>query len=329
MFVFECKICGKRLKKGGNHLLCAHSINVMDYVVKYEKIDIVGLYLKQGFSAKQIAEKIKKETEGIFPTKKSILDFLKEKGIKRRNTSQAIKSWSELRGGPWNKGLTKEEHPSIMKYAVSRMGENNPYYLMDEESRARVRYWEYKSEEELKEIRSRSGDALKKKYESGEVVPYAILNPEWEKENLKKRREGYERWLKENKEGIRLPTSKKERKIGKILVSLGKKFSKQFNIEGERFRYDFMLKEEKLIIEFNGTYWHCDPRKYEENFFHTKKQKTAKEIWEYDKQKRIHAEKNGYGYLVIWEDDIRKKTTGEFEDCVKEEICKYVKLLKS
>lgn len=62
----------------------------------------------------------------------------------------------------------------------------------------------------------------------------------------------------------------------------------------------------KLLIEYNGDYWHCNPKKYNENYFNKKKNKTAKEIWEYDNKKLYISKKLGYACEVIWESDYKK-----------------------
>ncbi|MEK7499449.1 MAG: hypothetical protein AAB649_02490, partial [Patescibacteria group bacterium] len=57
---------------------------------------------------------------------------------------------------------------------------------------------------------------------------------------------------------------------------------------------DILFREKKLIVEFNGDYWHCNPQKYAADFFHKNKQKTAQEIWEEDAKRQQVLEKNGY-----------------------------------
>ena len=54
------------------------------------------------------------------------------------------------------------------------------------------------------------------------------------------------------------------------------------------YQADIIIKELKLIIEFNGTYWHADSRFYKETDLIKKKQKTAKEIWS-DDEKRLNS----------------------------------------
>lgn len=57
------------------------------------------------------------------------------------------------------------------------------------------------------------------------------------------------------------------------------------------------------IIEFNGDFWHANPKLYESTFYNLKTHCTAQEIWnvEYERTKRLLD--SGYKVLVIWEFD--------------------------
>jgi G:T-mismatch repair DNA endonuclease (very short patch repair protein) len=70
--------------------------------------------------------------------------------------------------------------------------------------------------------------------------------------------------------------------------------------------FDIFIPTINLLIEYNGDYWHCNPNKYLSDYFNHKKNKTAKEIWEYDLNKLYLAKNNGYNCLVIWESDYKK-----------------------
>lgn len=66
---------------------------------------------------------------------------------------------------------------------------------------------------------------------------------------------------------------------------------------------DIYLPEKKLAIEFDGTYWHADPRFYSENQLIGVKNITAKEIWEKDKEKDLLCEQAGIKLIRIKEYD--------------------------
>lgn len=84
--------------------------------------------------------------------------------------------------------------------------------------------------------------------------------------------------------------------------------NKQFFIYDKKEKsfnsYDFVFN--KKIIEFNGDYWHTNPKIYKSDFLNLRKQMYAYEIWEYDKKKIKKAKEKGYNLLVIWESDYKQ-----------------------
>lgn len=70
------------------------------------------------------------------------------------------------------------------------------------------------------------------------------------------------------------------------------------NNESKWLYPDFIFN--KIIIEYNGKYWHCMPDFYKDDFrLHTGK--TAREIWDYDNHKKEIYMKEGYSVLTVWE----------------------------
>jgi hypothetical protein len=94
---------------------------------------------------------------------------------------------------------------------------------------------------------------------------------------------------------------KEKEVLAKLNEHLSEKLKYQFFITGIPGCFDF--GRNKKVIEFNGDYWHCNPLKYQPDFFHTIKQKTALEIWENDYKKQLLAKQAGYDIMVIWEND--------------------------
>lgn len=70
-----------------------------------------------------------------------------------------------------------------------------------------------------------------------------------------------------------------------------------------RFSADICIEDIKLIIEYNGTFWHCDPRKYRPEYVNPRLKKFAKEVWEKDERKISTFKSAGYSTITIWEDD--------------------------
>lgn len=82
----------------------------------------------------------------------------------------------------------------------------------------------------------------------------------------------------------------------------------------QAFAYDFMINNK--IIEFQGDYWHCNPKLYEASFYNKVKQLSAEEIWKYDKVKKECAEYYGYKILYIWEYDYNQNSEETLQKCI-------------
>ena len=101
-----------------------------------------------------------------------------------------------------------------------------------------------------------------------------------------------------NKYGI----SNGEKEVYGFLTGKNIKVEQQFVLLGDKvWVYDFRVGNK--LIEFNGDYYHCNPRKYASEFFVKKLNKSAKEIWEADENKKQAALEVGYEFHVIWEKD--------------------------
>jgi len=72
------------------------------------------------------------------------------------------------------------------------------------------------------------------------------------------------------------------------------------------FYHDYVMNDIKLIIEFNGDYWHANPNIYVDDFYHTIRKMTAKDIWAAQRYKNKLAENKGYQVIEIWESDYKK-----------------------
>jgi len=71
--------------------------------------------------------------------------------------------------------------------------------------------------------------------------------------------------------------------------------------------FDFVIKDNKKIIEFNGDKFHANPTIYNKNDISLKfLNKTAEEIWNEDKIKHDLAKNKGYDIFVVWESDYLK-----------------------
>jgi hypothetical protein len=315
MLKMICKICKKDIFLLARHVRI-HNITGLEYYDIYENINfIVNSYIG-GMSALDISKEIKKQNIGFSPSKKQILDYLESKHIPRRNASEARKLNIQKDGGVWNKGLTKYQHPSIMKYSLSRMGENNPIFKLTKEERIKNLYINNCTEEERKNLCGQIFKTLKEKYASGEIIHCSASDPENYKINHDKMMIGYKNWLiTGNRKDF--TESVNENKIGSFLIEKDIKFIKHYTFKS-MFEYDYYLPDFSMVIDYFGKYWHCDPRCYNEEFVHTRRRKTAKEIWNYEKRRIAYAKENCEYFVVIWETDVLKLTESQFKGLVYE-----------
>jgi very-short-patch-repair endonuclease len=110
--------------------------------------------------------------------------------------------------------------------------------------------------------------------------------------------------------------SKKEIQIVKEIRNKKLKVVESYRIDTKIC--DIYIPKFNLIIEYNGDYWHCNPKKYEPNFINKVKNKTAKEIWDYDKSKVDLILEKGYNLEIVWESDLKKNP-----DIINKIIDKY------
>lgn len=70
-----------------------------------------------------------------------------------------------------------------------------------------------------------------------------------------------------------------------------------------KYAFDFVYNNK--IIEFNGDYWHANPKIYDKTFINKTNGYTAKEIWKRDKDKIKYAKNHGYDVYTVWESDFK------------------------
>ena len=97
--------------------------------------------------------------------------------------------------------------------------------------------------------------------------------------------------------------SKREKEIVKEIKLLGYKTIHSYRVDSKIC--DIFIPSLNLIIEYFGDYWHCNPKKYDSDYFNKKKNKFAWELWDYDKKKIDLIKSYGYNLEVVWEGDLK------------------------
>ncbi len=132
----KCQICGKQFEKRislekhvgtsyGKEKIKIH-VPLLAYMANHEgrkefsKENLHRMYIKESGTTPVMSDELQ-------VNKTTLLTTMHYYGIKLRSRSKATKNQIQ-RDGLWNKGKTKLDHPSIMEYAKTRRGKDNPYY---------------------------------------------------------------------------------------------------------------------------------------------------------------------------------------------------------
>lgn len=117
--------------------------------------------------------------------------------------------------------------------------------------------------------------------------------------------------------------------IDKKLGSIGK----ESRWESKNFEYELYIEDENgikriikvdyylngHIIEFNGDFWHANPKYYAESDKLPRpglKKSLAKDIWKHDAFRKNALEHLGYKVMVVWETDYYNDAEKTISDCI-------------
>ncbi|AFQ97117.1 hypothetical protein Aes508_035 [Aeromonas phage Aes508] len=101
---------------------------------------------------------------------------------------------------------------------------------------------------------------------------------------------------------------------------LNKEFGK-FDIENRRYvYYDFALSHKKIIIEYNGDFYHACPDKYapDDIIKYGNKELLASDIWAADAHKNKIVQDEGYHVIVVWDNEYLANKDGTINRIVEE-----------
>jgi very-short-patch-repair endonuclease len=92
-------------------------------------------------------------------------------------------------------------------------------------------------------------------------------------------------------------TSKAHTSLHESIAHLGFKSHVQIG----PIQVDECNEELKIVVEYNGDFWHCNPRTWQEDQYNRVIKMTAGEKWRRDRARLVNLQKLGYTTLVIWE----------------------------
>ena len=215
------------------------------------------------------------------------------------NCNKDIKTTSKDKVIACRNHFNKLEGTSLCKPCSLKLqvGEGNPFFgknhtkeSLDKMSKSKTgQYTGDKNHMKQEKYRQMSRDIMRSNWDNG------ILDRKVISEQMKQtQRSG------KIKSGI---VSKREKEIVKEIKQLGYKLIHSYRVDSKIC--DVYIPSLNLIIEYFGDYWHCNPKKYESDFFNKKKGKFAWELWDYDKKKIDLIKSYGYNLEVVWEGDLK------------------------
>jgi len=94
--------------------------------------------------------------------------------------------------------------------------------------------------------------------------------------------------------------------------------TKQYCVYGHNKANFYDIVHNNKAIEYNGDYWHCNPKFFVENYYHSVVNKVASDIWKEDSQKiKLLLSERNIKCLVIWESEFLENPNKILKECKK------------
>lgn len=332
-----CPECGKRCGflgfKYGYSKYCSIkcSSNSKEVREKTENTILKKYGKKHVLSVPEIREKgcetmlqkfgVRNATQSPEIQEKIVKTNLERHGVDRPSKSQKVKDKvmktnMERRGVPWP-GMSEQSKEKIRQTNMERRGV--PCALQDITVRelgkqtSRIKY-NTDSPNSADIVKEHKRLAVQAKYNVDNVFQSEEIKEKIRQTNLKKR--GVDNPSKSSEVRKKISDANKGRHFNtSIVASAGEKemctyIREIYNdeiIENDRnvlgLEIDIYLPKLNIGFEYNGDFWHMNPTKYKENDINAVNKRSAKAIWESDKQKDKLAKTKGVTIYRIWEYD--------------------------
>lgn len=103
------------------------------------------------------------------------------------------------------------------------------------------------------------------------------------------------------KQSSKRKVSKIESRVAQYLDDLNIEYVQNHSIG--KYNVDFLIGD-TYIIECYGGYWHCDPVKYESDYYNRGLKCESHVKWAKDQTRQTELEAMGHLFLVLWESEI-------------------------
>jgi very-short-patch-repair endonuclease len=220
---------------------------------------------------------------------------------------------------PWNKGITKEEHPGMLRVSESKIGDKNPIHSILKDDKLRKDWIQKACKGRIEFNKSRRGKTLEdlvgkeKAIETKEKMSISAKNREIHGHTGKKHTE-------ETKDKLRKITAKRI-SATKIFVSKPQKFlfeslKQKFTEEiiileyfCKFYSFDIFFPNYNVAIEVDGDFWHSNSEMGFDCKYDSQKRNKIN-----DKRKNTFAKNRGWTLLRFWASDV----DNDIEKVIKE-----------
>lgn len=290
-----CPVCGELTEFKsfvfGYKILC----NKRSCNVAYTNPTLLSSYIYHGYTEEE--------------AKLKLSEYQSNQAKKVNRTDEYFDKCFKNRVGYWlNKGYTKDlaiqkvteyQNKISLNAFIERYGDNGIKHFNERIEKCRKTYYSKSDEERaiINKSRGRTNEQLIELY--GKERALQIIKQRC----LSDKRHMYS-------------SSKAELELFNKLKPYFPDAISQFKLYSENKLYIYDINIGNIIIEYNGTYWHGDPRFYKSSDMLSNY--TAKTKWDLDKNKREYAENSGYRVIYIWEYDYLNNKNQVTDNLIKE-----------
>lgn len=317
----ECQECGTKFQQitHSHFKVCPSGLTLKEYKSKNSKYPLVAESITKNYGQHMKTDEMKKKYSEMFKGENNPNHRSNTTELKRKQTSPYSIEFYKKK----YPNKTLEEQNELLKKFLNKQeeGKLRPTQL---EYYVNKGYSEDEAKELLKERQSTfTKEKCIKKY--GKKKGLKVWNERhrnWSKKMEEKYKNGeFSRFsnFSSNVSNELISSIVDEMNLNEDSYSSALNKGGEFSIRNDEnllYSYDFLHKDSKSIIEFNGDFWHANPRIYESDFINRVTKKSASDIWKYDEKKAKFIEDRGYRVLHIWEDDYRKNPEKEIKKCI-------------
>jgi hypothetical protein len=286
-----------------------HKVSVEEATLVLEKIGKEStvrrpeLWMKRGLSYEEALDRVSEIQKSVSPRCK---EFYMDRGFSEAEATEKVAEWQSE-----SSNIRKEKYDSLLQFSPWR-----PEFYIERGH----------DEEEAKDLASSAAkrtskkgiDRVNEKYSKEERRGFSHFCPEYYQIRFP------ENWEEEFEKSCRERTSTAHfsKKATSFFSDLDRMFENSGIVSNRYFgdkefvtydkaskkvyMYDYVDTLHRVVVEYNGDYWHGNPTKYPSGteISFPKRKILVDDLWENDKIKNQSMIDRGFRVFVVWESDV-------------------------